>query len=58
MVNTSGMGLNDLDDSKNVIDKYLENLQEILSDEIKTGDKIVIDGQYLLQDNDRVEEVK
>ena len=24
MVNTSGMGLNDLDDSKNVIDKYLK----------------------------------
>lgn len=35
-----------------------EDLQEILTDEIKTGDKIVIDGQYLLQDNDRVEEVK
>lgn len=35
-----------------------ENLQEIISDEIKEGDKIVIDGQYLLQDNDRVEEVK
>ncbi len=35
-----------------------EDLQEILTDEIKKGDKIVIDGQYLLQDNDRVEEVK
>lgn len=35
-----------------------EDLQEILTDEIKRGDKIVIDGQYLLQDNDRVEEVK
>lgn len=32
--------------------------QEIISDEIKQGDKIVIDGQYLLQDNDLIEEVK
>lgn len=33
-------------------------LQEILTDGIKSGDKIVIDGQYLLQDNDSVQEVK
>lgn len=32
--------------------------QEIISEEIKQGDKIVIDGQYLLQDNDLIEEVK
>lgn len=32
--------------------------QEILTEEIKQGDKIVIDGQYLLQDNDLIEEVK
>jgi len=35
-----------------------DSLQEIITDEIKIGDKIVIDGQYLLQDNDFVEEVK
>lgn len=32
--------------------------QEIITNEIKKGDKIVIDGQYLLQDNDSLEEVK
>lgn len=35
-----------------------DSLQEILTDEIKIGDKIVIDGQYLLQENDLIEEVK
>lgn len=35
-----------------------DSLQEIFTNEIKPGDKIVIDGQYLLEDNDTVQEVK
>ena len=35
-----------------------DELQEIFTNEIKPGDKIVIDGQYLLQNSDSVKEVK
>ena len=35
-----------------------DDLQEIFTSEIKPRDKIVIDGQYLLQNNDSVHEVK
>jgi len=35
-------------------DKY----QEIISDEIKPGEKVIIEGQFLLQDGDFVKEVK
>lgn len=34
------------------------NLQEIISKNINVGDKIVIDGQYLLQDNNSIKEVE
>ncbi|MBZ4683641.1 MAG: hypothetical protein PWP46_776 [Fusobacteriaceae bacterium] len=34
-----------------------DEYQEIITDKLKVGDKIIVDGQFLLQDNDLVKEV-
>ncbi|TDT69887.1 RND family efflux transporter MFP subunit [Hypnocyclicus thermotrophus] len=34
-----------------------DEYQEVIADKLKVGDKIVVDGQFLLQDNDLVKEV-